>query len=191
MRLLTDDLWRPEMPLPGKRILRDIAARCAQVWEMPELPDQVKIAWNPRLRTTLGQAKLLENRVELNTRLLREHPDHLVPTLVHELAHAAVHLRYGPVSPHGRHFRTLMIAAGFSPKSTHDLPVKHLLRKRNRYLYLHRCSDCGYSFVSRSVRRNCYCLACGPEMTWHVVRAPATATGKKALSKLQTTGEKS
>ena len=184
-RFSVADLWRPEMPLPTRRVLGAIARRCAEAWEMPRLADCVRIAYNPKLRTTLGRAVLDRNLVELNTRLLAEHPDQLVETLVHELAHVAVHIRYGSVPPHGRHFRTMMRAVSMSPAATHNLPVAHLQRRRTRYLYLHRCSDCGYSFIARSVRRNVYCLACGPEMTWDIFRAPHTRAGKDMLRRMK------
>ena len=184
-RFSVDDLWRPGMPLPTRRVLLAIAGRCAAAWEMPDLPGRIRIAYNPRLRTTLGRAVLDHRLVELNTRLLAGHPDQLVETLVHELAHLAVHIRYGPVRPHGLQFRAMMRAVGLSPGATHNLPVGHLRRKRRRYLYLHRCSDCGYSFIARTVRRNVYCVACGPEMTWDIFRAPQTRAGGAMLRRMQ------
>jgi SprT protein len=82
------------------------------------------------MRTTLGQARLEEGCVELNPRLLMEHPEELVETLVHELAHLVVYWRYGKVRPHGREFFTLMRAVNLSGKATHTLNVDHLRRKR-------------------------------------------------------------
>jgi len=188
-RFSVDDLWRPGMPLPTRALLTAIARRAADAWDMPDLPDRVRIAYNPRLRTALGRALLDRGVVELNTHLLSEHPDQLVETLVHELAHLAVYMRYGPVRPHGEHFRTLMRAVGLSPATTHTLPVAHL--RRRRYLYLHRCSDCGYSFIAPSVRRNVYCSACGPDMTWDVYRAPRTQAGRAMLRRMQHAGASS
>jgi len=184
-RFSVDDLWRVGMPLPTKRTLAAIARRCADAWEMPDLPRQVSFGYNSRLRTTLGRAVLEDRRVELNTRLLIEHPEELITTFVHELAHVAVYIRYGRVAPHGFEFRTLMCAVGLSPAATHDLPVAHLKRRRPRYLYLHRCSDCGYSFITRSVRRNIYCRACGPDMTWDIFRAPQSDKGLAMLKEFQ------
>jgi len=181
MRLVVDDLWTPELPLPGRSVLTAIAVRCGAAWEMPDLAERVRIGYNPRLRTTLGRAALDRRRVELNPRILLRHPGELVPTLVHELAHLVVHMRYGAVPPHGIHFRTLMRAVNLSPGATHNLPIEHLKRPRRRYLYLHRCSGCEYSFVARSVRRGYYCTACGPGMAWDVVRVLNTAKGREFL----------
>ena len=182
MRFCVDDLWTPELPLPARAVLRAIAARCGAAWEMPDLADRVQVAYNPRLRTTLGRAVLDKRRVDLNPRILRDHPAELIPTLVHELAHMVAHMRYGNVPPHGAHFRTLMRAVNVPAAATHDLPVKQLRRRRGRHLYLHRCTGCGYSFVARSARRNSYCAACGPEMTWHILRAPNTPKGRQLLA---------
>ena len=179
-----DDLWRPEpgKALPGRPVLRQIAQRCGAAWEMPDLADRVRIGYNQRLRTSLGRAVLNEDLVELNPRLLLDHPAELIPTLVHELAHLAVYLRYGRVQPHGIQFRTLMRAVNHSAAATHDLPVEGLRRKRRKYLYLHRCDSCGSEFVDRKVCRNrYYCTDCGPEMHWDVFRVPDTPAGRAML----------
>ncbi|MFW6065583.1 MAG: SprT-like domain-containing protein [Planctomycetota bacterium] len=183
-KLQTDDIWTPASPLPDGRVLRLVVARCGQLWDLPEMPRSVRVGYNPRLRTTLGRASLDDCRVELNIHLLREHPDQLIPTLVHELAHVAVRMRYGAsAAPHGREFRTLMAAAGLPAETTHDLPAaKALRRRRRRYVYLHVCGECGYSFMARSVRRDCYCTRCGPEMSWDVYRAADNPAGRKHLS---------
>jgi SprT-like protein len=172
------------MGLPAKRTLAAIADRLGSCWAMPDLSGRVRVGYNGRLRTTLGRAVLAEHRVELNPRLLREHPGQLLPTLAHELAHVAVHLRHGEAAPHGVQWRVLMVSAGFLPTVCHNLPVEPLRRRRRRFRYLHRCSDCGYHFVARRVRRDVYCIACGPEMAWDVFRVPDTPAGRKLLEKL-------
>ncbi len=173
MTVSFNDIWTPgyQKPLPGRETLIMVAERCGRVWEMPELAASVKISYSPRLRTSLGQAVLEKRRVELNTRLLQAHPDQLIPTLIHELAHVAVHMRYGRVPPHGRHFRVLMAAMALNAKATHNLPTARLIRRgRRKFFYVHKCSDCGYSFVARRPRRDCYCRRCGPEMSWSIIR---------------------
>ncbi|GAH85578.1 unnamed protein product, partial [marine sediment metagenome] len=177
-----DDLWTPDQPLPGRAGLLGIAERCGRAWGLAELTGQVRIAYNPRLRTTLGRALLDARRVELNTRLLREHPEELVSLLAHELAHVVVHIRHGRVSPHGAPFRALMRRLGLSPRATHSLPTRHLRRRRRRYLYLHRCGNCSYTFLARRVRRDLHCRACGPDMAWTIVRAPNSLRGRKMLA---------
>ncbi len=178
-----DDLWRPGdgEALPGREILLAITERCGAAWEMPDLAKRVCIGYNPRLRTSLGRALLQVGQVELNPRLLLDHPAELVPTLVHELAHVVVYMRYGRAQPHGVQFRTLMRAVNLSAAATHDLPTEGLRRRRRRYLYLHRCEDCGNTFIARKTCRNYYCTDCGPETNWEIWRAPHTPAGLEML----------
>jgi SprT protein len=174
------DLWKPGDSLPSGPVLVAIAERCGVVWDVPDLACRVTIVYNPRLRTTLGRAMLNENRVELNTRLLREYPDELLATLTHELAHLVVRMRYRQAQPHGREFKALMRSVNLSAAATHHLDTERL-NLRRRYAYLHRCSDCGVMFIAGKPRRDCYCKACGPKMSWNILRAPATTAGRKKL----------
>ncbi len=184
MKLDTGDLWSPGDPLPGGAVLRKMAARVIALWEMPALADAT-IGYNGRLRTTLGRAMLDERRVELNPRLLRDHPEHLVSTLAHDLAHLAVHVRFGRrAGAHGREFRTLMRALNLDARATHDLPVEHLRRRRRRYVYLHRCDQCGQSTIARRVLRDRICARCGPGMQWDVYRVCDTPAGRALLETL-------
>jgi len=180
-----DDLWQPTQPLPGPDVLQAVAWRCGKAWGVPLLHRRVRIAYNDRMRSALGRAHLREETVCLNLRLLQQDPQQLLPTLVHELAHVAVHLVHGPVAPHGREFRRLMAIAGMPASARMHVAAGDLRRRRADYLYLHRCGKCGYSFLARRVRRDCYCKACGPEMDWIVHRAPASEAGMEALKQLQ------
>jgi SprT protein len=179
-----DGIWQPGLPLPGRSVLRALAARCGEIWDCPDLHLRVRIEYNPRLQTTLGRAMLEEDRVDLNVRLLRDNPLELIPTLAHELAHMVVFSRYGKVAPHGRHFRVLMHSAGLPAETTHGLSTDHLKVRRGRYIYLHKCNVCGVTFIARRVRRNCYCRKCGPTMVWDVWRAPDSASGLKQLREM-------
>ncbi|MBL7221942.1 MAG: SprT-like domain-containing protein [Phycisphaerae bacterium] len=178
------DLWRPGDPLPAGATLKAIAERCGRAWEIPDLDRRVTIVYNPRLRTTLGRAMLEDNRVELNVRLLRAYPDELPGTLIHELAHLAVRMRYGNARPHGREFKALMRSVNMPADATHHLDTAGVKLQRRRYVYLHRCGDCGMMFIARKPRRDCYCKACGPEMSWNILRAPATAAGRRKLKEI-------
>ncbi len=178
-----DDLWTAAdgRALPRRPILEAIAGRCGRAWDCPDLAGRVKIDYAPRLRTTLGRATLDDGRVELNPRLLLEHPAELVPTLAHELAHLVVYWRYGRVAPHGAEFRTLMRAVNLSPAATHQLDVGRLKRRRRRFVYLHKCTHCHGTFAARRVYRNYYCVSCGPDSTWEVFRVPDTPEGRRLL----------
>ncbi len=178
------DLYNGALPLPAGDVLRKMLRRCADFWQLPELAGVARVFYNPKLRSTLGRAFLNEMRIELNTRLLRENPDQLIATLVHELAHLAVQLRFGPCQPHGTEFKSFMRATGISSRATHNLATTHLKHKRTRYLYLHKCSNCGAAFVARTVRRNCYCRACGPKMEWNVIRTPDTQAHHEQLKQI-------
>jgi len=184
-RFTTDDLWTPGPELPSREVLTQMADRLAQAWNYPGISRRVSIAYNTRLRTTIGRAILDDRRVELNTRLLRENPRELPGVLAHELAHIVVYLRYGPVRPHGRQFRQLMRAVGLSAATTHKLKTAHLQRRRRKYLYLHCCDTCGYSFISRRVWRSYYCVACGPGMKWRIFRALNNPQGRKLLKEVK------
>lgn len=184
---LFDDVWRPRKgePLPTPRTLASIAARCGQAWDTPGLGRRVRIRYNPRLRTTIGRAFLEEDLIELNPRMLADHPNELIPTLVHELAHMVVHWRHGVVRPHGIEFRTLMRCLNLSPDATHSVPVGAYRVRRKRYLYLHVCKRCGASFLARRVSRQYYCGACGPRMDWEILRATDTLNGRRALQSVR------
>ncbi len=178
------DLWTPDQPLPDGPVLRRLTDRIGAAWDVAVLSGQVRTGYNPRLRTTLGRALLDERTVELNPALLRDHPGELLATLVHELAHLVVHARYPRAAAHGREFRTLMAAAGFTGEATHSLPVAHLRRRRQRYVYLHLCQGCGRGFIARSLRRSLPCPLCDRSAAWTVHRAPATRAGHDALLRL-------
>ncbi|MBN1943579.1 MAG: SprT-like domain-containing protein [Phycisphaerae bacterium] len=183
---VSQGLWTPQSPLPTRKLLSRLAARFLSAWRAGDLIPRVKIVYNPRLSTTLGRACLENLRVELNPRLLGEHPEELLPTLGHELAHLVVYARHGSAArPHGAEFRRLLRKLQLPDAARHRLPVEHLRRKRARYLYLHRCRQCGQSFLARSVRRNYYCLACGPEMEWDIFRAPNSPAGRVLLTRLR------
>lgn len=178
------DLWTPADPLPTQSLLRRLAGRIGELWGEADLARTVRVVYNTRLSTTLGRAIYDDQRVELNPRLLREHPGELLSTLAHELAHLVVHRRWGTCRPHGREFRTLMRAVNLSPSATHRLPVEHLRRRRGKYIFLHRCEGCGAMFTAGRRRRDCYCRRCGPDVPWDIFRLPNTAAGKRLLQRL-------
>jgi SprT protein len=82
---------------------------------------------NTRMRSALGRAYLQYNRIELNLRLLRKHPEELPATLAHELAHLVAPLLYGRRGlNHSEGWQKAMELLGFAPERTHSLDVDEL-----------------------------------------------------------------
>ncbi len=75
--------------LPARAELLAFARKLSETWKYPALV-KVRIGYNQRLRSTLGRAILHRRpgrcQVELNTRLLHEHPGEVYDVLAHELA---------------------------------------------------------------------------------------------------------
>lgn len=104
-----------------------------------------ELEWSRRLRTRAGVANEPDGRITLNARLLARHPDEILPTLVHELAHLVRFHRYGPTRrPHGARWRRLMVQAGFPPSACHRMDVGDLAVRRGAFLY--RCASCAREY---------------------------------------------
>jgi len=106
------------------------SAEILNVWKASDLLLDLTIVWNHRLQTSAGRARLLEQVVELNPRLLKANPENILEILTHELAHLVVFARYGKTSPHGKEWKALMREAGLTPTVYHKMDVKGLRRTR-------------------------------------------------------------
>lgn len=104
-----------------------------------DLTDRIDIRYNRRMRTRAGACTYRRIRrdhvpsrfvVELNPRLLLDrHPEGLVPTLAHELAHAVVRARHGgSARAHGPEWRATMQRMGHDDRRCHDFDVAGLAR---------------------------------------------------------------
>ncbi|MEZ5990157.1 MAG: SprT family zinc-dependent metalloprotease [Planctomycetota bacterium] len=152
------------------------------LWGAEELDGRYEVAWNRRLRTTAGQARLRSLRIELNPRLLERHPERVLEVFVHELAHLVVYRRHGRAARlHGRQWRALMRRAGFAPEPRHGMDVGELAR--GSWLYLHLCLGCPAWWITRRLRRDLVCPRCGPDRV-EVHRAPGRSEGLHALEQL-------
>ena len=179
-----------ELPTPEQ-----LEQRCVELFELWRVLDTyVEVTWNARLSTTAGRAYVRRGCIELNPRLLARVPDEVDGVLIHEAAHvAAFRLFGGNISAHGRHWRGLMRAAGQEPKVTHKLPVDGLQRKvkaRSRFLYLRLCDACGDLVVLEQVRYG-RCSGCSSRDDYLVVKAKATAAGRRMLQKMTATDVRS
>jgi predicted SprT family Zn-dependent metalloprotease len=110
-----------------------------------------RLEWSRRMRTRAGVANEPDAKIALNARLLARHPDEVLPTLVHELAHLVRFDRHGPTRrPHGARWRRLMVLAGFPPTACHRMDVGDLAVRRAAWLY--RCATCAREYRVGSLR---------------------------------------
>jgi SprT protein len=122
---------------------------------------EIRIEWNPRLKTTAGRADYRLKLISLNPQLA-EFPDEIDRTLRHELAHILAQFREKSrrrISPHGAEWqqacRDLAIAG---EKRCHTLPFP---AKRCAPRFIYRCPNCRRDFPRvRRIRRTVACLAC-------------------------------
>ena len=121
---------------------------------------EIRVEWNPRLKTCAGRADYRSGLISLNPQLA-EHPAEIDRTLRHELAHILAQFRAGRrrILPHGTEWqqacRDLRISG---EKRCHNLPFP-VKRRAHRYLY--RCPNCQHDFPRvQRIKRAVACLAC-------------------------------
>jgi predicted SprT family Zn-dependent metalloprotease len=171
--------------LPPVAELEREATELLRRWRV--LDTKIRVHWNDRLTTTAGRAFVKLGSVELNPTLLQRAPDQLRVVLTHEVAHVAAARLFGQnVAAHGRHWRALMALAGLPPDITHKIPLRNLPRRRARYFYLRICDACGDRLIAATVRYG-RCHGCEARDDFLVMKAPATAAGRRALQKLSLT----
>jgi SprT protein len=133
---------------------------------------EVRVEWNPRLKSCAGRADYREKRIWLNPELHEvrardsqsptgEAVDEIDRTLRHELAHLLAQFRTGrrKILPHGVEWRAACVDLGIGDeKRCHNLPFPFIERTQ-RFLY--RCPHCKRDFPRvRRIRRAIACLAC-------------------------------
>jgi SprT protein len=125
-----------------------------------QIARELRVAWNPRLKTTAGLADYRQKLISLNPRL-SEYPTEIDRTLRHELAHILAQFRAGRrrILPHGSEWRQACRDLGISDeKRCHNLPFPVSERVR-RYLY--SCPGCRRDYPRvRRIKRAVACLAC-------------------------------
>jgi SprT protein len=121
---------------------------------------QLRVEWNPRLKTAAGRADYSQKLILLNPRLF-EHPTEIDRTLRHELAHILAQFRAGRrrIPPHGIEWQQACVDLGIADeKRCHNLPFP-VRTYAARFVY--RCPNCRQKFARvRRVRRAVACLAC-------------------------------
>src|SRR6266516_4164040 len=121
---------------------------------------EVRVEWNPRLKTCAGRADYRSGLISLNPQRA-EHPAEIDRTLRHELAHILAQFRAGRrrVLPHGTEWRQVCCDLGIADeKRCHSLPFK-VSESARRYVY--KCPQCQRDFPRvRRIMRAVACLAC-------------------------------
>jgi len=125
-----------------------------------KIADELRVEWNPRLKTAAGRADYREKLISLNPRLI-EHPSEIDRTLRHELAHILAQFRAGRrrIPPHGAEWQQACVDLGIADeKRCHNLAFPAQTYAA-RFVYC--CPNCHKEFPRvRRVRRAVACLAC-------------------------------
>ena len=143
----------------SRKLLRQLGAG--------KLAREVRVEWNPRMRTAAGRADCREKLISLNPLLqdvragLAFNRDEIDHTLRHELAHLLAQFRVGRrrILPHGAEWRRACRDLEIGDEARcHNLPFA---TKVYRPCYVYRCPNCKQEFPRvRRIRRAIACLAC-------------------------------
>lgn len=136
-------------------------AESARSLGLNELARKVRVAWNPRMRTTAGRAWWPDRKIELNPKLRDFDPEEVWRTLKHELAHLVAYERSGRrrIDPHGPEWQTACADLGIAGESPyHTLPFKRRKMKRN---HAYVCANC-LTVIQRvrPIKRPVACYEC-------------------------------
>jgi SprT protein len=143
----------------ARKLLRELGAA--------KLAREVRVEWNPRLRTAAGRADFRQKLISLNP-LLRDvragpafNREEIDRTLRHELAHLLAQFRVGQrrIAPHGPEWRRACCDLGIADEARcHNLPFATKVYPA-RFVY--RCPNCRQEIPrARRIRRAIACLAC-------------------------------
>lgn len=151
---------RPVPPAGPAEDLQEQARQMLLDLGMNDAIQQVKVLWNPRLKSTAGYAAYPSWRIELNPRLVG-FEGQVERTLRHELAHLVAYHRAGRrrIEPHGPEWRKACADLGIPDEAAHHrLPLPRSRRERT---LAYQCPHC--QVLVRRVRqfkRPTACLSC-------------------------------
>lgn len=125
------------------------------------IASDVRVEWNPRLKSCAGRADYRSKLISLNPQLQPHGFAEIDRTLRHELAHLLAQSRAGRrrILPHGTEWQAACRDLGIGDeRRCHNLPLPVAVRAR-RFLY--KCPNCRRDFPRvRRIRRAIACLAC-------------------------------
>jgi SprT protein len=135
--------------------------RWAREWGLTELPADIRIAYNPRLRRSLAKCSPRTGTISLNPLLTTAPPAKLAEVLCHEVAHVAAFRLYGrTVRPHGPEWAHLVRSAGYEPHLRAPPLDENARRRRSPRVYEHVCPICQQAWRARRSVRQWRCGDC-------------------------------
>jgi SprT protein len=137
----------------ARELLRSLGAK--------RIATEIRVEWNPRLKTAAGRADYRHKLISLNPQLV-EHPVEIDRTLRHEIAHILAQFREKSrrrISPHGPEWMQACRDLGIADeKRCHTLQFP-ATRSAPRFIY--HCPNCQRDFPRlRKIKRIVACLAC-------------------------------
>ena len=142
-----------DLEFKARELLRQLGAE--------KLAREIRVEWNPRMKSAAGRADFRGKLISLNPCLVDHGVDEIDRTLRHELAHLLAQSRVGRrrIAPHGPEWRQACCDLGIADEARcHNLPFASKAYAR-RFVY--RCPNCRQEFPRvRRIRRAIACLAC-------------------------------
>lgn len=115
--------------------------------------DKVQVELSERMGTCAGYAWSVRNLIRLNARLLAIHPDELIPTYLHELAHIVANRIYKTDCGHGPLWRKVMMVLGVSDERCHRMDTSAFaVRRKAQPTFSYECMKCGRPFELSMIR---------------------------------------
>ena len=144
---------------------REFLSSFGVVWKIESLENTVTVKFSGKMVHSLGNCRPEAALIRLNKVLLDVRNEKILrEILCHEAAHAAVFILYGKkCKPHGPEWRSLLLAAGYPPRTRIPGNEVHGLlriRRKSRYLYTHRCMNCGAIFRAKKTDHRWRCKNC-------------------------------
>ena len=164
-------LYKPSSKLKRLRrdpLLEDFANHLLQTSKLHlpsrkgQKPLQVRVGWNPALRSTAGLAFCSDRLIVLNPKLIEVSPAEVQRTLRHELAHILAQFRAGrrKIDDHGEEWVQACADLGIPNESQfHTLKTLKVRRLKPKFFY--ECPEC-HSQISRviALKTRAACVQC-------------------------------
>ena len=96
-----------------------------------------------------GKAFASKNLIKLSPTLLKENIEkYLKTTVPHEIAHLLTRKMYSMATPHGRHWKYVMVKLGAKPNRCHEYDVSNVSNKRKERFKYHYVCNCRSHMVT-------------------------------------------